>query len=345
MRRAVVAGVVGLALVGVAGSAAALWPEPAPAATALSLSGDLHTHDPALVAGAPGEPWYVFSTGDVREGLGAPQIRRSTDDGLTWELVGTVWDAATRPEWVYEAVPGVSNFWAPEVIEHDGTFYLYYAASTFGSNASVIGLTTNTTLDPDDPDYAWVDQGEVVASEPGETNFNAIDPGVVEDADGTPWMAFGSFWGGIQLVELTWPSGKPVEGASPVTIASRTSPPNAIEAPYLVRHGGWYFLFVSRDACCQGTDSTYNIAVGRSREIAGPYVDRSGSEMTLDGGEQLLTSTGDMVGPGGQSVSRGYLAFHYYDAAAGGDFRLEIRRLAWDDEGWPVATTRAEQDG
>lgn len=339
------AGVVALALLGGAGAAAALRSDPAPAATALSLGGDIRTHDPALVAGAEGEPWYVFSTGDVRTGLGAPQIRRSTDDGLTWELVGTVWDAATRPEWVYDAVPGVSNFWAPDVVEHDGTFYLYYAASTFGSNRSVIGLTTNTTLDPDDPDYAWVDQGEVIGSEPGETDYNAIDPGVVEDAAGTPWMAFGSFWGGIQLVELTWPSGKVAAGAEPTTIASRTSPPNAIEAPYVVLHDGWYYLFVSRDACCQGTDSTYNIAVGRSREVTGPYVDRSGSEMTLDGGEQLLTSTGDMIGPGGQSVSRGYLAFHYYDAAAGGDFRLEIRELAWDDEGWPVATTRAEQDG
>ena len=343
MRRTVVA-LVTVALVGGAGAAAVWAARPdAPAATALSLDGDIHTHDPALVVGDEGEPWYVFSTGDVREGLGAPQIRRSTDDGLTWELVGTVWDAGSRPEWAYQAVQGVSNFWAPEVVEHDGTFYLYYSASTFGSNRSVIGLTTNTTLDPDDPAYAWVDQGEVIASEPGQTDYNAIDPGVI-DVDGTPWMAFGSFWGGIQLVELSWPSGKPVPGAVPVTIASRTSPPNAIEAPYLVRHDDWFYLFVSRDSCCKGTDSTYNMAVGRSREVTGPYVDRSGRPMTLDGVEQLLTSTGDMVGPGGQSLSGGHLAFHYYDAAAGGDFRLEIRQLAWDDEGWPVATTAAEQD-
>ena len=343
MRRAVAAGVV-VALLGGLGAGCALRPEPAPAETELSLSGDIHTHDPALVAGAEGEPWFVFSTGDVREGLGAPQIRRSDDGGLTWEMVGTVWDAKTRPTWVYEAVPGVSNFWAPDVIENDGTFYLYYSASTFGSNRSVIGLTTNTTLDPDDPDYAWVDQGEVIRSEPGVTNYNAIDPGIVEDADGTPWMAFGSFWGGIQLVELEWPSGKPVDGAEPTTIASRTSPPNAIEAPYLVLRDGWYYLFVSRDSCCKGSDSTYNIAVGRSQEVTGPYVDRDGKDMTLDGAEQLLTSTGDMIGPGGQSVSNGYLAFHYYDAAAGGDFRLDIRELAWDDDGWPVATTREEQE-
>ena len=36
------------------------------AATALELSGDLRAHDPAIVAGTPGKPWYVFSTGDVR---------------------------------------------------------------------------------------------------------------------------------------------------------------------------------------------------------------------------------------------------------------------------------------
>lgn len=314
-----------------------------PAAEALTLSGDLHTHDPALVAGTGDQPWYVFSTGDVREGLGAPQVRRSTDGGRTWSYVGTVWDAATRPQWVYEQVKGVQNFWAPEVVEHDGTYYLYYAASTFGSNTSVIGLTTNTTLDPSDPAYHWVDQGEVWRSTAGESNDNAIDPGVVTDASGTPWMVYGSFWGGIRLLPLQWPSGKPAAGAQPTTVASRIGAPNAIEAGYLVHRGDWYYLFVSRDSCCKGTDSTYNIAVARSADVRGPYVGRTGKPATLDGATPLLATTGTMVGPGGQSYSNGYLAFHYYDGTAGGDFRLAIRKLAWTDDGWPVATTAAEQ--
>jgi arabinan endo-1,5-alpha-L-arabinosidase len=345
-RRLVAAVVAAVAVLGAGGVAAvlALRSDP-PAATALELSGDLRTHDPALVVPEDEtDPWYVFSTGDIKAGFGAPQVRRSTDGGHTWEMVGTVWDASTRPDWVYEAVSGVQNFWAPEVVEHDGTYYLYYAASTFGSNSSVIGLTTNTTLDPDDPDYAWVDQGEVWRSTTGEDNYNAIDAGVLTDGEGTPWMAFGSFWGGIQLVELQWPSGKPVDGSQPETIASRIGSPNAIEAPYLVRHGDWYYLFVSRDSCCQGTDSTYNIAVGRSADITGPYVGRDGADLTADGATPLLGTTGDMVGPGGQSYSRGYLAFHYYDASLGGDFQLAIRELAWDDEGWPVATTAQEQE-
>ena len=223
-----------------------------PAAEEVVLSGDLAVHDPALVAGEEGEPWYVFSTGDVRKGLGAPQIRRSLDEGATWEYIGTVWDAASRPEWAYEAVPGVSNFWAPDVVFHDGTYYLYYSASTFGKNTSAIGLTTNTTLDPDDPAYQWVDQGLVWQSTAGTDNYNAIDPGVITDEDGTPWMAFGSFWGGIQLLELEWPSGMPASGAEPSTIASRIGAPNAIEAPYLVRHDGFYYLFVSEESCCKG---------------------------------------------------------------------------------------------
>ena len=336
-----VLGAVGAAAV-VAGSRSGSGPARV-AATALELRGDLHTHDPALVVGAAGEPWYVFSTGDVHEGLGSPQIRRSRDGGRTWEYLGTVWDAATRPEWAYRAVPGLSNFWAPDVHRHGDTYYLYYAASTFGSNRSAIGLVTNTTLDPADPAYRWVDRGEVWRSTPGEDDYNAIDPGIVEDEHGTPWMAFGSFWGGIRMIALQWPSGLPADRtAEPVTLASRPGAPHAIEAPTVLRHDDWYYLFVSRDACCRGTDSTYNIAVGRSRTVTGPYLDRQGKEMTLGGGTLLLGTRGDMIGPGGESVSQDHLAFHYYAASLGGDFQLAVRRLAWDAEGWPVAATAAE---
>ncbi|WP_239453149.1 MULTISPECIES: arabinan endo-1,5-alpha-L-arabinosidase [Microbacterium] len=314
----------------------------APAATELELEGDITVHDPALVVGAEGEPWYVFSTGDVREGLGAPQIRRSTDEGLTWEYVGTVWDAGSRPEWAYKAVPGVQNFWAPDVYEHDGTYYLYYSASTFGKNTSAIGLTTNTTLDPDDPAYEWVDQGLVWRSTAGEDDYNAIDPGIVAHQDGTPWMAFGSFWGGIQLIQLEWPSGMPAPGAEPVTIASRIGPPNAIEAPFIYPRDGWFYLFVSEESCCKGTDSTYRIAVGRSRDVTGPYVGPDGAELTMDGAHLILEAHGDMVGPGGQSVSAGRLGFHFYDAAQGGLMQLAIRELAWTEDGWPVARTADE---
>ncbi|MCL3863064.1 arabinan endo-1,5-alpha-L-arabinosidase [Actinotalea sp. K2] len=306
-----------------------------PTATALTLSGDLAVHDPALVVGQDGAPWVVVSTGDERVAGGSPQVRTSPD-GREWTVAGTLWESDDEPAWVADRVRGVKNYWAPEVYLHDGVYYVYWSASTFGSNTSVIGLHTGTTLDPDDPDYGWVDRGEVLASTSGD-DFNAIDPGIVVDADGTPWMAFGSFWSGIRMVELSWPDGLRADlAAEPLRIADRGEPPNAVEAAFVVPHEGRYYLFVSFDSCCQGLMSTYRIAVGRAEEVTGPYLDRDGVPMLEGGGTVLLESDGPMVGPGGQSVSADHLAFHYYDERLGGGFQLAIHELAWVD-GWPVA--------
>jgi len=338
VRRAAVVATAALAGVAVAGGVALAVARPWAGPRELELAGDLAVHDPALVVGDEGEPWFVYSTGDLRVGFGAPQVRRSDDGGRTWELVGTAWDASGDPAWVRDQIDGVENYWAPELVEHDGTWYLYYAASTFGSNDSAIGLATATTLDPADPGFGWTDQGMVIRSTAGEDRYNAIDPGVVEDADGNPWLFFGSFWDGIQAVPLAWPDGKVAGGAEPVQVARRSGvPENAIEAPAVVRRDGWYYLFVSWDRCCAGVDSTYSIHVGRSREVTGPFLDQDGRDMAAGGGSLVLATDGAAVGPGGQSLSRGYLGHHYYDADDGGAPRLAIRRLAWDAEGWPVA--------
>jgi len=297
------------------------------------LTGDLRTHDPALTR--DGKDWYVFSTGDPAAADGTVQIRRSSD-GRHWTTAGTVFDRI--PDWLRTEVPGVSNLWAPEVVEHGGTFYLYYSASTFGSNRSVIALATNTTLNPDDPEYGWVDRGPVHRSVSTD-DYNAIDPGIVVDGNGTPWMAFGSFWSGIRMIRLQWPTGLAAPGqGEPIRLADRRVPPNAVEAPYVVPHAGWYYLFVSFDFCCRGTDSTYKIAVGRSRSVTGPYVDRLGTPLLQGGGTVILSGSGRMVGPGGQSVDDGWLAHHYYDAEANGDFRLGLRRIYWGADGWPRVT-------
>jgi len=299
---------------------------------ARELSGDIAVHDPAYVAGVDGEASYVYSTGNGEVADGNVQIRRSVD-GLDWEYVGEVWQQ--KPDWLVAAVPGVDNLWAPELFENDGTWYLYYSASLFGTNTSVIALATNSTLDPDAAGYEWVDRGEVITSV--GTDYNAIDPGVVEDADGTPWLSFGSFSSGLQLVELEWPTGLRADDAAPVLIADRDLATNALEAPFVLAHDDYFYLFFSRDFCCRGTDSTYNIAVGRSETVAGPYLDANGAALLDDGGTPLLESDGDRVGPGGQSVSGGTLAFHYYDSAQDGLFQLGLIPLRWED-GWPVAT-------
>ncbi|WP_435738648.1 glycoside hydrolase family 43 protein [Cellulosimicrobium sp. PMB13] len=317
----------------------------------LSVTGETAPiHDPALVVADDGT-WYVYSTGLVnREKGGTIQVWSSADEGVTWESEGTVWDEI--PAWIDEhfadgALP--DNLWAPEVYEHEGTYYLYYSASRFETNTSLTALATNTTLDPDDPEYEWVDQGLVIESPQdiaGGKTFNAIDAGIVEDADGTPYMAIGSHWYGIFLVEISWPSGKPVEGAvaDAVHLVDRFAPGNRVEAPFITEHDGWYYLLVSFDACCQGADSTYHVAVGRSRSVTGPYLDAEGRDMVGGGGTTLLDTHGAVVGPGGQSVFDDVLAFHYYDASnAQVPYfpTLGLQRLAWVD-GWPVVDATVE---
>jgi arabinan endo-1,5-alpha-L-arabinosidase len=295
------------------------------------LSGDLAAHDPDIVAGQNGSPWYVYSTGDESIGDGNIEIRSSTD-GHDWKLVGTVWK--TKPTWLTKTVKGVSNLWAPELFHHGGTWYLYYAASTFGSNNSVIALATNTTLDPRSSKYKWVDKGVVIASHSTD-NYNAIDPTIIDDASGQGWMAFGSFWGGIQLVKIAWPSGKLASTAKPTNIAYRGAPPDAIEGSTIIRHGGYYYLIVSLDICCQGAASTYNMGMGRSKNVAGPYVGKTGHPLLDDGTSPLLATVGNQVGPGGESYSHGYLAWHFYDANVGGATTLAIQKLGWTASGWP----------
>jgi len=301
------------------------WTQP----RVIPVDGDVHTHDPSLIADWSG--WWVFSTGDPAVAKGTVQMRRSRDLSH-WTFAGTVFDAI--PAWVIAAVPGVTNLWAPEVHVHAGTYYLYYAASTFGSNNSVIGLATNTTLDPARSDYRWVDRGMVWRSTPAN-DYNAIDPAVIDDEHGTPWLAMGSFWSGIRMVKLAWPSGlaAPNQG-EPLRLADRFVPPNAIEGASITAHDGRFYLFVSLDFCCQGTNSTYKIAVGRSDSVTGPYYDRLGTPLEHGGGTVILSENGTMFGPGGESAYGSLLAYHWYDATANGDFKLGLRTIVWDD-GWP----------
>ena len=286
-------------------------------------------HDPCIIK--CNEYYYIYSTGDRID------IRRSVDL-LNWKFLGSVFDSI--PAWGVEEVPGVSNIWAPDIFYHNSTYYLYYALSTFGSNHSRIGLATNVTLDPDNPDYKWIDKGKVIQSDAGN-NFNAIDPNVVIDKADRIWLSFGSFWDGIKMVELDSNTWKPKQNYKLYSIASRSG--GAIEAPFIVYKNGYYYLFVSFDYCCRGVNSTYNIRVGRSIAITGPYIDSNGTAMMKGGGTRLLSGDERWKGPGHCAVllqeNTNWLIFHAYDAENHGVPTLRILPLVWDSNGWPAINT------
>ena len=284
-------------------------------------------HDPCIIKSD--NYYYIFSTGNRIE------MRRSSDL-QNWQRLHQVFQSI--PEWGVKEVPGVSNIWAPDIFYRDSIYYLYYSLSTFGSNRSRIGLATNKTLDPDSPDYQWIDQGKVIGSNP-ENNYNAIDPNVAEDNEGRLWLSFGSFWSGIKLIELDTMTMKPSPDAPIHSIAQRSGA-GAIEAPFIIFKNGYFYLFVSFDFCCKGVNSTYKIMVGRSNEITGPYRDRNNVLMTSGGGTLIIASDERWRGPGHCAVlldgEQSWLVHHAYDAEANGIPTLRIEKLIWDEENWPV---------
>jgi arabinan endo-1,5-alpha-L-arabinosidase len=297
----------------------------------------VYVHDPSLAKEGP--DWYLFSTGDPN-GLvnhGNIQIRESSNL-ISWRLVGTVFGQI--PMWIEDklGVP-LANLWAPDISYFDGTWHLYYAASTFGSNTSIIALATNRTLDPASPEYHWHDDGQVFASSAAD-DYNAIDPALVAGPAGSKWLLFGSFWSGVKLMQLDGATGKPVSAHPHLYSLSEAPAPDPEEGSYLISHGGYYYLFVSEGYCCKGIGSTYHVIVGRSQAITGPYLDPNGTPMTDGGGMELLGSTQGMIGPGGPSVYTGpggdLIVYHYYDAWDQGDPWVQVRRLYWTSTGWPV---------
>jgi arabinan endo-1,5-alpha-L-arabinosidase len=305
-----------------------------------SMSGDLApVHDPCIIK-AHGS-YHLFCTGQQAELTGLIPWRTSKDL-VNWQVRGRVFEAI--PEWALAAVPGARGLWAPDIAWFNNRYHLYYSCSTFGSNRSVIGLAVNATLDPGSSEFRWRDQGLVVASQPGD-DFNAIDANHFIDREGRHWLALGSFWSGLKLFPLDPATGKLMQGDTrKYSLAARPAPqggPGAIEAPYMIERDGYYYLFASFDYCCKGVNSTYYVAVGRSRQVTGPYVGRDGRSMADGYGTVVLEGDRRFRGPGHQAVLRDagkdYLVYHAYDAEHEGRATLRISPISWTADGWPTA--------
>lgn len=296
-------------------------------------------HDPVMAK--QGDTYYLFSTADYVNIF-------SSKDLKNWKMEKPVF--SKTPEWVPKTIPQFAgNIWAPDIYHKDGVYYMYYSVSSFGKNTSCIGLATNTTLNPKDKDYKWVDHGKVIQSVPGRDMWNAIDANIIQDEDGTFWMSFGSFWGGLKLVKMSEDLKSIAQPEEWYTIASRdralgipdeNAGNAAIEAPFIFKKDNYYYLFVSFDFCCRGANSTYKVMVGRSESVTGPYVDRDGKRMLNGGGSLVVQGNKNWPGVGHNSTYSfdgvDYMVFHGYDMSDGGRPKLLIRKIQWDDKGWPI---------
>jgi len=308
-----------------------------------ALAGDtaveVDIHDPAMAE--QNGTYTLYSTGP-----GIPFY--SSKDRVHWSARGRVF--ASEPTWGRSITARFDgHIWAPDISYAGGWYYLYYSVSGFGKNDSAIGVAVNKTLDPASPDYKWDDKGIVIRSVAGRDDWNAIDANVIADDKGTPWMVFGSFWSGIKLVKLNAdrlglavPEEWHTLAAHPRTTVEDVKAPGdgAIEGPFLFKRAGYYYLFVSTGFCCRGKASTYRIALGRAKDITGPYLDRNGRDMAAGGGTPLISQNPKWSGWGGQGVYRfgdkDYVVMHAYEAADNNFHRLKILVLDWDADGWPA---------
>lgn len=280
---------------------------------AWALDGSPYIHDPSTIMECEGK-FYTFGTG------GGGLI---SDDGWTW------CSGAVRPG--RGAAPGVIKIGDRYLVAYGST-----GGGLGGGHSGRILTMWNKTLDPQSPDFEY-SEAVVVASSDGVEDCDAIDPSLMLDpANGRLWLTYGTYFGFIRLVELDPKTGKRLEGNQPVDIAIDC------EATDLIYREGWYYLLGTHGTCCDGANSTYNIRVGRSQIVTGPYVDHVGIDMLRGGGKLVVAANGRLIGPGhfgrmelGEDVEK--FSCHYEaDLDRSGLSVLDIRALLWKN-GWPVA--------
>ena len=280
-------------------------------ALAFALDGQVGIHDPSTIVQSNGK-YYTYGTG------GTSLV---SEDGWTW----------TR------GTPLPRRGLAPDVIHIGDRYYVYVAANIGAQPKAAVNMISSKSLDPASPDYKW-EEGGVVASSDGVEEANAIDPGVFLDPNTHRlWLVYGSYFGFIRQVELDPKTGKRINpDDKPRDLAINC------EASDMMFHDGWYYLLATHGSCCRSADSGYNIRVGRSRKVTGPFLDAEGIDMILGGGKLFLGTESRKIGPGhfglldlGDGVQK--FSMHWEaDLDRGGASVLDIRPLLWKD-GWPVA--------
>ena len=280
--------------------------------SALAQEGKPWIHDPSTIMECDGK-YYTFGTG------GGGLI---SEDGWNW------YPGAERP----------GGGAAPDALKIGDKYLVAYSSTgggLGGGHAGRILTMWNKTLDPSSPDFKFTEAIEVASSQVDE-DCDAIDAGLFMDpVTGRLWCTYGTYFGFICVVELDPVTGARVEGNEPVDIAIDC------EATTITYRNGWYYLLGTHGTCCDGVNSTYNIVVGRSRNVTGPYIDNVGRDMVAGGGKMVIDGADRQFGAGhfGRYIEDDgveKMSFHWEaDLDRSGRSVLAIRPLLWVND-WPV---------
>ena len=292
------------------------------------LKGDIRVHDPVMIK--DGSDYYVFHTG---RGISV----KTSKDKITWKRAGSVFNANNLPSWFKTDIPNQDgSLWAPDIHYSRNKYYLYYAVSAWMNFNSSIGLATNTTLDSTNPKYQWVDEGQIISYKNGGEGVNVIDPNFISEKNGRAWLFYGSYKAGLRAVELDPVTGKLLnDPPSLYTITKALG-----EGVYVIKSPEYYYIFASRGRCCAGLQSTYQMVIGRSKTITGPYLNKEGLSWVDNNYSVFLA--GDSTEPGrghngfyteGDST---FIVYHAYTRAAKGASLLNIKPLYIEKDGWPT---------
>lgn len=306
-----------------------------------TMSGDLAPmRDPAIIR--VGGTYYIFST-DVGSGLTGNHLPiRCSTDTITWKACGFVFN--DRPQWIKNEYAGIADLWAPDISYFNGLYHVYYSVEIFTTNDGMIGMATNTTLDPSNPKYKWVDQGPIISSRGNTTGLNTIDPNIFIDDDGRVWLSYGSYGSGIFQQEVDRATGRLVSGGPIYHLAERPGrPAGAIEAASIIHHGKYYYLFASADFCCVENfrDSDYKEVMGRSTSVHGPFVTMNGDSMLQGYSNVLLSKNSAWLSAGGGTTyidpqnGDTMIAFHAFNLQANGAVQLWVKHFTWQND-WPL---------
>lgn len=283
------------------------------AGSAKAQIGQPWIHDPSTLAFSDGK-WWTFGTG------GGGLV---SEDGWTWKS-----GIAQRP----------GGGAAPDVIKIGDRYLVGYSATgggLGGGHAGKVLTMWNLSLDPASPVFNY-SEPQVVAESKFDEDCDAIDVGFIMTPEGRLFCTYGTYFGNIRQIELDPKTGGKLAGAVERDVAIDC------EASDMIYNNGWYYLLGTHGTCCDGVNSTYNIVVGRSRSVTGPFIDNVGRDMLGGGGKMVIAAGNRMTGAGhfGRTIiDEGVeiMSCHFEaDYERSGRSVLNIRPLLWNKD-WPVA--------